>query len=188
MEEHTVAQFGEGLPFQLELRGRKKDARREGTCWISYRNTKKRLCEHEFELDQITGWLQFKEPQHHPCPKCDIRSREAESTTIGTPLEGVDTDDEVLDMEEELRGKYGPYFLVINWEGENPEDVDYEIYTFPDQDQYEGFVAAVDSYPLANPERFVRNTAFSRGHDRGMTEYGYWSSLGKFGNVVFRSA
>ena len=186
MEGRTVASFGEGLPFRLELRG-KEDSRGGGACWISCRNTKERLCDHEFELDQITGWLEFKEPQHHPCPKCDIRSRGTKPTTIGDPLEGVDTDNQVLDMVDELMTNYGPYFLVIDWEGEHPEDTNYQIYSFSDLDRYEGFAAAVDGYPSPSPELSVRSASFAKGHARGTKEYDYWGSLRKFGNVVFRS-
>ena len=104
---------------------------------------------------------------------------------LGVSLPHVYSDDEVRDLEPELRRRYGPYFLVVRWEGDNQEDVGYELYRFSDQQAYEGFLASIQNYPDADPDLSRRSTAYARGYRRATEEHEAWQ---KFAWVAFRSA
>ncbi len=153
-------------------------------CVIVRKKTGKRICIHESPHESISSRLARAKLKQHPCPICERNGRSV-PTSFGLSLPDVDSDEDILALEPQLRKRYGGYFIIVRWEGDNEEDRSYELYQFSEQASYEGFLASLRNYPGTDPNLLNRSTAYVRGYRRAEEEYKMWQ---KFAWVVFQSA
>jgi hypothetical protein len=168
-------------------------------CRLAARHSHKLLCEHAMPLAQLTRWVEDKRTAgDDACPMCHrVGGRNNRRLRdIAVPLKDVFRDGDVpqlfddayvLAHEQDLRRRYGRYFLVVEWQGDNPEDSHYELYPFAEQsDTYEGFLWRLRNHPADDPQLGQRSTAYVRGYQQASQQFVMWG--GKFARLVFQSA
>ncbi len=158
-------------------------------CALVNQITGKRLCTHEMHYGDLVTWHARKKEDGHLCPACHRlgKKRKGNDTTrIDVVMPDIMEIEDIFDMEVELRDRYGHYFLVVLWEGDNPEDRSFELYRFEVQDAYKGFLWIMQHYPNVDPELGNQSTSYVRGYRRAEEQYKLWWN--KFASVVFQSA
>ncbi len=177
-------------------RANESDAR----CRLAARHNSKLLCEHTVSFEELSRWVEHERDAgagDDACPRCHrVGGRNKRRLRdIAVPFEDVfvGDDPELFDdayvqaREQELRRRYGRYFLVVEWQGDNPEDSHYELYPFADQrDTYEGFLWRLRNHPADDPQLDRRSTAYVRGYQQASQQYVMWGD--KFARLVFQSA